>query len=68
MSELPCPHEPEPAPKGSLEDLLFLALERLDAEGVLGVQRFLAEHPAEAPRLRAHLEQLHRIGLSIRVG
>ncbi len=66
MSEPPCAPEPEPTPKGNLEELLVLALERLDAEGVLGVRRFLAEHPAEAARLRSHLEQLHRVGLSIR--
>jgi serine/threonine protein kinase len=63
----------QPTPPGSagssaadddFEALLVLALERLEAEGPASVERMLAERPEQAPKLRAHLEQLQRLGLN----
>ncbi len=39
------------------------ALARLEAEGPGGFERFLAAHPAAAPKLRAHVDRLRRMGL-----
>jgi hypothetical protein len=47
-----------------LENLLVQALDRLERDGPAGVERLLAEHPAVAERIRAHLGQLHRIGFA----
>ncbi|HEX5053292.1 MAG TPA: serine/threonine-protein kinase [Planctomycetota bacterium] len=59
------PPDASPAPfDGEYEDLLFRALERFDAAGAAGLEQFLAEHREQAPRLRAHLEHLHRMGLT----
>ena len=65
MSE-PEPRSPSPGSSlsSTFEDLLVLALDRLEKEGPAGVERLLAQHPADAPRLRTHLERLHRIGLA----
>ena len=63
MSDPSSPSSPEPSPEG-LEELLVRALERLDAEGVAGVESLLAEHPEHAPELRRHLERLQRVGLT----
>jgi serine/threonine protein kinase len=60
MSDTPVP-EPDDA---QIEELLFLALERLDADGPAAVERLLAEHPAAAARVRSHLERMHRAGLA----
>jgi hypothetical protein len=55
---------PEPTPNAALEQLLFLALERLDAGGAAAFEQFLAEHGAHAGQLRAHVRWLRRMGLA----
>ena len=57
------PSSPVPGDDG-LENLLVQALDRLERDGPAGVERLLAEHPAVAERIRAHLGQLHRIGFA----
>jgi serine/threonine protein kinase/tetratricopeptide (TPR) repeat protein len=57
------PASPDPSAT-SFEDLLVGALDRLEAEGPAGLERWLAAHPAAAPRLRQHIERLHHIGLA----
>ena len=58
----PCPPDPEPG-SGSIEELLVAALASLEAEGPGGFERFLAAHPAAAPKLRTHIMRLQRMGL-----
>ncbi|MBL8747859.1 MAG: serine/threonine protein kinase [Planctomycetes bacterium] len=55
----------DPPLERSVEDLLFRALERLEAEGHAGLERFFAEHRDHEESLRAHLEHLHRLGLTV---
>ena len=54
----------DPADRAVLEELLVQALELLEQGGGAAVERLLVEHPALAPRVRSHLEHLHRVGLA----
>jgi eukaryotic-like serine/threonine-protein kinase len=60
---LPASNSPDPS-AADFEELLVGALDRLEAEGPAGLERWLAAHPAAAPRLREHIERLHHIGLA----
>ncbi|HEX5050221.1 MAG TPA: protein kinase [Planctomycetota bacterium] len=53
----------DPAPAAALEDLVVLAIHRLEQEGRPGVDRLLAEHPEHAEALGIQLERLHQLGL-----
>ncbi len=46
------------------EDLLVEALAALERDGAAGVEALLAAHPDLAPRVRKHLERIHRLGLA----
>jgi len=50
--------EPDANQSDPLEDLLMQALERLETDGVDGVEELLRDHPAEASRVRRALKDL----------
>lgn len=50
-------------PDYHIDDLVARALEIAETEGKDGVERFLAEHEADAPTIRRHLSRLQAAGL-----
>ena len=52
-----------PAPDEPLEEALAQALDLLDTDGEPALERFLADHPDQAPRLREALAELQHAAL-----
>jgi serine/threonine protein kinase len=63
MPDHPPLSAPGPSGADDVEELLFRALEDLDAGGAGALDALFAAHPERAPQLRAHLERLRAMGL-----
>lgn len=60
--EMPAPTD-DALEDGRLDDLVAQALDHLEGEGEAGLERFLADHGVEAPRIRSRVDALRNGGL-----